>query len=176
MAARSSSRRTAPRAAACIEANLAGARPFSTNATGVATGLNADRVDSLDAARIDFRAAVGTASTEVLNLDGLVLRAGCGAGNDLDVRADTTVPNSVLHVSWNRDPGNLAFYRQSNDLDAGANFAVMSAGNDDSAEGTINYSSPSGHQVSVTFQSEEGNAFANTVACLFAGTAQGFTP
>ena len=32
-----------------IEVEDAGARPFTTNATGVATGFNADRVDGLDA-------------------------------------------------------------------------------------------------------------------------------
>ena len=35
-----------------ITAGAAGARPFTTNATAVATGLNADRVDNLDAAQI----------------------------------------------------------------------------------------------------------------------------
>lgn len=49
----------------------------------------------------------------------------------------------------------------------------MTAANDDSAEGTISYSTPAGAQVSVTFQSEEGNAFSNTVPCFFAGTALG---
>ena len=38
------------------------------NATGVATGFNADRVDGMHAAKIDFRAAAGTGSTEILNL------------------------------------------------------------------------------------------------------------
>ena len=66
-----------------ITTKTADARPFSTNATGVATGLNADRIDGLDAARIDFRGPVGTAQTDVLNLGGLILRASCGAGPDL---------------------------------------------------------------------------------------------
>jgi hypothetical protein len=150
--------------------NVAG-RPFTTNATGVATGLNADRVDGLHAAKVDFRAATGTTTTEILNFGGLILHASCAAGPDLDVRADTTVVNSTIHVAWNKDPGNLPFYRQANDLDPGANFAIMSAGNDDSAQGTLVYSSPTGSTVSLTFQAEEGNAFANTTDCLFAGTA-----
>ncbi len=149
------------------------ARPFSTNATGVATGLNSDRIDGLDAARIDFRGVVGTAQTDVLNLGGLLLRASCNAGPDLEVVATSFVADSALHVSWNKDPGNLAFYRQENDLDPGESFPVMTAANDDSAEGTISYSTPAGAQVSVTFQSEEGNAFNSTVPCLFAGTAFG---
>ena len=51
------------------------------------------------------------------------------------MRADTTVLNSTIHVAWNRDPGNLPFYRQDNDLDPGDNFAIMSARNDDSGAG-----------------------------------------
>jgi hypothetical protein len=158
-----------------IEANAAGARPFSTNATGVATGLNADRVDSLDAARLDFRAATGTAPAEVLNLAGLILRASCNAGPDLDVRAESSVADSTLHVSWNRDPGNVPFYRQDNDLDPGDSFSLL-ATNDDSAQGTLAYTTPAGAQVTVSFQTEEGGAFGGTVACLFGGTAQAFQP
>src|SRR5437867_3943765 len=69
-----------------IEADTPGARPFSTNATGVATGLNADRVDNTDAARFNFHAAAGTGMTEILNFDGLVLKASCSTKPDIDVR------------------------------------------------------------------------------------------
>jgi hypothetical protein len=154
-----------------IEANSPGARPFTTNATGVATGLNSDRVDGLDAGRVDFRAAAGTALTEILNLGGLVLKAACNSGPDLDVRADTTVLNSTIHVSWNRDPANQPFYRDDNNFDPGDNFSIMSQGNDDRTQGTLVYSSPGGSHVSVTFQSEEADAFDGTLGCLFAGTA-----
>jgi hypothetical protein len=159
-----------------IEANAANAKPLTTNATGVATGFNADRVDGLDGGRVDFRAAIGTGSTDILNLDGLILRASCGAGPNLDVRADTSVAHSVIHVEWNRDPGNAPFYRQDNNLNPGDNFAIESAGNDDSAQGTLTYSSPAGAHVSVTFLSEEGDGYGATVACLFVGTALGTVP
>jgi hypothetical protein len=154
-----------------IEADTPGAKPFTTNATGVATGLNSDKVDGLDAGRVDFRAAAGTATTDILNLGGLILRASCATGPDLQVLADTTVLNSTVHVSWNRDPANQPFYRDDNDFDPGDNFQIMSAGNDDRAQGTLVYSSPAGSHVSVTFQSEEADAFGGTVNCLFAGTA-----
>lgn len=156
-----------------IRTKSTGGRPFTTNATEVATGLNSDRIDGLDAARIDFRAQAGTALTDVLNLGGLVLRASCDAGPDLGVLAVTTVADSTLHASWNRDPGNAPFSRTENDLDPGETFVVMANPNDDGAEGTISYSTPAGVHVSITFQSEEGNAFGNTVPCLFAGTALG---
>jgi hypothetical protein len=156
-----------------IQSKGTDARPFTTNATGVATGLNSDRVDSLDLAKIDFRASVGTAQTTVLNLAGLTLLASCGSGPDLSVIATTTVPDSVIHVTWGRDPGDLAFYRQQNDLDPGESFAVMSNGNDANAEGTISFSTNAGGQVSVTFQSEEGQGFGGTVPCFFGGIAVG---
>ncbi|MGE4427863.1 MAG: hypothetical protein AB7G37_15545 [Solirubrobacteraceae bacterium] len=46
-------------------------RPFTTNATGVATGLNADRVDGLDAEGI-VRAAVDRVAAGAADLDGLL--------------------------------------------------------------------------------------------------------
>jgi hypothetical protein len=158
-----------------IDVNGANAKPLTTNATGVATGFNADRVDGLDGGRVDFRAAVG-GSAEILNLDGLVLRASCGNGGNLDVRADTTVPHSVIHVEWNKDPGNAPFYRQDNNLNPGDSFAILSQGNDDSAQGTLTYSSPSNTDVSITFLAEEGDAFAGATPCLFVGTALGSAP
>ena len=63
-----------------IETKSDTGRPFTTNATGVATGLNADRVDGLHAAKIDFRAPINTPSTQVLDLGGLVLSATCARG------------------------------------------------------------------------------------------------
>ena len=156
-----------------IEAKGADAHPFTTNATGVATGLNSDRVDGFGLAKIDFRAPAGTAVTNVLDLGGLILQASCGAGPDLAVVATTTVPDSVLHVTWGRDPGDLAFYRQQNDLDPGETFTVMSNGNDSAAEGTISYSTTAGTQVSVIFQSEEAQGFGATVPCFFGGIAFG---
>jgi hypothetical protein len=155
-----------------IEANTPGARPFSTNATAVATGLNADRVDNLHAARIDFRGAVGTGTTEVMNFAGLILRATCGAGPDLNVVADSGVAHAAVHVSGVRDPNNQAFHRQDNDLNPGDNFDVLFT-HDDAASGTISYASPAGTQASVTFIAEEGNGFGSSVGCLFTGTALG---
>src|SRR5947208_10618701 len=87
-----------------IDANAPGARPFTTNATGVATGLNADQVDGLHAAKIDYRAAAKTPSTDILNIGGLILSATCNAGPDIDVRADTAIAHATLHVSFVRDP------------------------------------------------------------------------
>jgi hypothetical protein len=153
-----------------IEAKDPAARPFATNATGVAAGLNADRVDSLNGGKVDFRAKVPTASTEILNLGGLVISAACADGPNLDVRASSSVPDSMIHVSWNRDPGNVPFYRQDNDLDPGDAFAIMDV-NDDSSAGTLTYTTPAGANVSVTFLSDQGTLLGNSAACVFTGTA-----
>jgi len=53
-----------------IEVKDTSGPPFTTNATGVATGLNADRVDGIHAGKITFYAPVGTALTEVFNFGG----------------------------------------------------------------------------------------------------------
>ena len=82
-----------------IQSKGTDARPFTTNAGGVATGLNSDRVDSFNLAKIDFRAGAGTAQTTVLSLAGLMLLASCGSGPDLSVVVTTTVPDSVIHVT-----------------------------------------------------------------------------
>jgi hypothetical protein len=153
-----------------IETKADTGRPFTTNATGVATGLNADRVDGLHAAKIDFRAPINTPSTKLLELGGLVLSAACGPGPDLDVRATTTIAHSTLHVAWNKDPGNVPFYRQDNDLNPNESFSLL-AQNDDSSQGTIVLTTPSGVSVSVTFLGEEGDAFGGTAACTFTGTS-----
>jgi hypothetical protein len=153
-----------------IEAKNPAARPFATNATGVATGLNADRLDSLNAAKVDFRAKVPTASTQVLNLGGLILSAACGGGPDLDVRASSSVPDSMVHVSWNRDPGNVPFYRQDNDLDPTDAFSIMGP-NDDASAGTLTYITPAGANVTLSFLSDQGTLLGGTTACVFSGTA-----
>ena len=153
-----------------IAAKDPASRPFATNANGVAAGLNADRVDSLNAGKVDFRAKVPTASTEILNLGGLILSAACGDGPNLDVRASSSIADSMIHVSWNRDPGNVPFYRQDNDLDPGDAFAIMDV-NDDSSAGTLVYTTPTGGTVSVTFLSDQGTLLANSAACVFSGTA-----
>ena len=155
-----------------IETKSEAGRPFTTNATGVATGLNADRVDGFHAAKIDFRAPINTASTRVVDLGGLQLNASCAAGPDLDVRAASTVAHATLHVSWNKDPGNVPFYRQDNDLNPGESFSLL-AQNDDGSQGTLVYTTPAGVSVSATFLGEEADAFGGTAACAFTGTAMG---
>ncbi len=127
-------------------------------------------MDSLNAAKVDFRAKVPTAATQILNLGGLVLSGSCADGPNLDVRASSSVPDSMVHVSWNRDPGNVPFYRQDNDLDPGDSFSLM-GDNDDASAGTVSYATPAGANVSITFLSDQGVALGGSAACVFSGTA-----
>ena len=124
----------------------------------------------MHAAKIDFRAPINTPSTRLLELGGLILSASCAAGPDLDVRATTTVAHSTLHVSWNKDPGNVPFYRQDNDLNPTESFSLL-AQNDDGSQGTLVYTSPAGVSASVSFLGEEADGFGATAACAFTGTA-----
>lgn len=86
-----------------ITTGSTGGAPFTTNATGVATGLNADRVDGQDASaflgktetaasasnvngvtltKILFNAPQNTAATTIYAAGGLTLRATCAAGGN----------------------------------------------------------------------------------------------
>jgi hypothetical protein len=158
-----------------IEASGSNARPFTTNATGVATGLNSDKVDGIDGGKLTFYAPVGTALTEVFNFGGLVLRASCGAGPDLEVQADSTIPNALIQTSFIQGGGatDTPVHRQDNDFDAGSNFDVLAAA-DDSVQGTIAYAAPNSNVVTITFVAEEGNGFGGATPCVFTGTAQAF--
>jgi hypothetical protein len=91
------------------------AKPFTTNATGVATGLNADRVDGLDAQQIvdsaaaksTLRAALVTDTGALKNARGIKAAARESAGRYL-ITADQDITNCVpLAVIFgpNQTPG-----------------------------------------------------------------------
>jgi hypothetical protein len=83
-------------------------RPFTTNATGVATGLNADRVDGREAA--DFAAA-----SDVTALQGSLLFAavagadGALGANRGGVSATRVAGTNTYTVRFNRDVSRCAF-------------------------------------------------------------------
>ncbi|MEA2220539.1 MAG: hypothetical protein QOJ35_3165 [Solirubrobacteraceae bacterium] len=79
-------------------------RPFTTNATGVATGLNADRVDSLDAAQIVAVARVKTGldADTVDGIDAADLRprfAQVTSGGALGETRGLIATNPVTHTA-----------------------------------------------------------------------------
>jgi hypothetical protein len=104
----------------------------------------------------------------ILTFGGLILRAACSAAGDMTVSARSTLDNARVHVAAVDDTG--ASYREDDDLDAGSDFDVLGAGDDDVA-GTIVYRTPTGSAtVSVSFLGEE-YSIAGVSRCQFAGTA-----
>lgn len=93
-----------------------GGAPFTTNATGVATGLNADRVDGKDASdflgktetavsagnvngvvtsKILFNAPANTGSTTIYAAGGLTLKATCAAGGNTTMTIQSSKDNAL---------------------------------------------------------------------------------
>jgi hypothetical protein len=75
--------------------------PFTTNATGTATGLNADKVDGKEAA--DF-AATGDLLTAVVAANGTLER-----GRGATAAALTNAPSERFRVTFNRDVSTCAY-------------------------------------------------------------------
>jgi hypothetical protein len=120
------------------------------------------------AAKLGFDVPANTPVATILTFGGLILRAACSTAGDMTVSARSTLDNARLHVAGVDDTG--AFYREDDDLDAGSDFDVLSADDDDVA-GTIVYRTPTGSAtVSVTFLGEE-YSIAGVARCQFAGTA-----
>jgi hypothetical protein len=88
-----------------ITAKAADAKPFTTNATGVATGLNADRVDSHEAS--DFAAATDLLFAAVTDsTTAAPTAAGRGAPT---VTKGTSNGNTVFTVKFNRDVSKCSY-------------------------------------------------------------------
>jgi hypothetical protein len=120
------------------------------------------------AAKLGFDAPANTPVGTILTFGGLILRAACAASGDMSVSARSTLDNARMHVAGVDDTG--AFYREDDDLDAGSDYDVLGADDDDVA-GTIVYRTPTGSgTVSVSFLGEE-YSIAGVARCQFAGTA-----
>jgi hypothetical protein len=120
------------------------------------------------AAKLSFDVPENTPVATILTFGGLILRAACSAAGDMTVSARSTLDNARVHVAAVDDTG--ASYREDDDLDAGSDFDVLGAGDDDMA-GTIVYRTPTGSAtVSVSFLGEE-YSIAGVSRCQFAGTA-----
>ena len=119
-------------------------KPFTTNATGRRDGSERgsggrparreDRLPRADQHGLDQAARSGRPGPEC-QLRGRVRTWTCAPRRPLRTRS--------LHASWNKDPGNVPFYRQDNDLNPGESFSLL-AQNDDSSQGTLVYTSPDG--------------------------------
>jgi hypothetical protein len=89
-----------------IESGNTDGAPFTTNATGVATGLNADRVDGKEAA--DFAAATDVKTLSDGLLDAQVSDTGTVSANSRGA-VSATVAVNVYTVKFNRDVSKCSY-------------------------------------------------------------------
>jgi hypothetical protein len=80
--------------------------PFTTNATGVATGLNADRVDGKEAA--DFAPAADVTTLAASLLDAQVTAAGTVSANSRGA-VSATVAAAIYTVKFNKDVSKCSY-------------------------------------------------------------------
>jgi hypothetical protein len=89
-----------------IETGSPTGAPFTTNATGVATGLNADRVDGKEAA--DFAPAADVTTLAASLLDAQVSATGGISANSRGA-VSATVAASIYTVKFNKDVSKCSF-------------------------------------------------------------------
>ena len=119
------------------------------------------------ATKLNYDAPENTPVATILTFGGLILRAACSSAGDMTVSARSTLDNARLHVAGVDDTA--AFYREDDDLDAGTDYDVLGA-NDDDVAATLVYRSPTGSStVTVSVLAEE-YSLAGTARCQLAGT------
>jgi hypothetical protein len=106
-----------------------------------------------------------TAFTEILNLNGLILRARCDAVGELDVQADTTVPNSELSSDFLNAVPDF-------DFDPGDN--ATAAADVANQNGQIAYAGADGRVVTIVglAVNDPNDVRGTTNDCGFFGSAQ----
>ena len=146
-----------------LESSL-GTVPSATKAA------SADKVNGLSVQKFSFRGPAGTASTNVLNVGGLALNAGCNLGPTLSVSASTTVSDANIHSGGTWGAANQSFYVEDDNFDVGDTFDPLQNGTTGSTNlsGALVYARQDGGVVTVDFLAEE-----SATGCVFAGTAIG---
>jgi hypothetical protein len=137
--------------------------------------LNATSVNGVHAARLNFTApdSVGPTSKfkTVFNHGGLVIEARCMdiSGFLMDARARSKVKNAEVQTVAT-DTQNTSTEAFDRDFDKGQKLDLP-LGAASQGEGTLNFSTPQGAQVSVTYQADVGAVLGDKKACLLGGTA-----
>jgi hypothetical protein len=146
-----------------LESSL-GTVPSATKAA------SADKVNGLSVQKFSFRGPAGTASTNVLNVGGLALNAGCNLGPAVSVSASTTVSDANIHSGGTWGAANQSFYVEDDNFDVGDTFDPLQNGTTGSTNlsGALVYARQDGGVVTVDFLAEE-----SATGCVFAGTAIG---
>jgi hypothetical protein len=138
--------------------------------------INADRVDGLNAARLDFERPITVGPNpkfkRVFDQGGLLIRARCGdlSGFFMDAQARTRVNNAEVQVvtSDSQNEQHEAIDRDFDKVDS----LDLPLGSGTQGEGTLTYSTPHGSHVALVFQADTGGlSLGGEKACLLGGTA-----
>jgi hypothetical protein len=137
--------------------------------SSLSTVPSSSKVNNRTVDKIAFVAVAGTAAAPVLNLNGLTVFAGCGAGPALSVTATTTVNGSWIHAGGTHG-GAGNYYTADDAFNAGDTFEVLQNGTTGSTglRGTLTYARPDGEIVTADFLAQETGT-----GCVFAGSAIG---
>ncbi len=134
----------------------------------LSTVPNASKVNNRGVEKMAFVAAAGTATTPVLNLNGLAISAACNAGPALSVSAGTTVSGAILR-SWGFHTGMTAFHVVDDPFNIGDSADPLPpAALGTNVSGNLAYVRPDGEVVTGSFVAQE-----TATGCIFAGTAIG---
>jgi hypothetical protein len=130
-----------------------------------------------DPARLAFRTPADTAERSVLAAGGLLLRADCDAGGDLDALMRSATPHSTTH--YNRQTDGDGTERQAGfnnlgpDPDSDVEFLNQFEPPDDPSAGQVVYSAKGGTAVSLDWLAFEGDVYGDPNRdCVFAGNAE----
>ena len=137
--------------------------------SSLSTVPNASKVNNRTVERISFVAVTGTASTQVLSLNGLAVFAACGAGPALSVTAGTTVSGALVHAGGTHAAGGN-YYVADNAFNPGDSFDVLQDAVTGSTglRGTLTYARPDGEVVTADYMAQE-----TATGCVFAGSTVG---
>ena len=137
--------------------------------SSLSTVPNASKANNRTVEKISFVAAAGTASTQVLSLNGLAVFAVCGAGPALSVTAGSTVPGAFIHAGGTH-AGVGNYYVADNAFNPGDSLDVLQDAVTGSTglRGTLTYVRPDGEVVTADYLAQE-----TATGCVFAGTAIG---
>ena len=137
--------------------------------------INADKVDGLNAAKLDFERADPLGPNpkfkRVFDQGGLIIKARCGnqSGHFMDVQARTRVDNAEIQTVT-ADSQNAQHEAIDRDFDK-VDSLDLPLGPGSQGEGTLTYSTPGRSHVSLVFQADVGSVLGNKKACLLGGTA-----
>jgi hypothetical protein len=137
--------------------------------SSLSTVPNSSKVNSRTVEKMSFVAVPGTASTNVLNLNGLAIFAVCSAGPTLDVTAGTTVSGALIHAGGTHS-GVGNYYASDDAFNIGDSFGVLqnAVTGSTALRGTLTYVRPDGEVTTADYLAQE-----TATGCVFAGTAIG---